>query len=131
MHYTLIQMRSTAVSSHLKCGPTINLKNTVVIASGRDKELLQSHLGDLNVGLTAGYGVWVRPMEGPWHQMISERLEWKRVVLPIMEWFARRTSGSLVEVKPSGIHQSLSVGYRVRNPQEVRTLLKTFLAVQS
>ena len=196
-------------------------KNTVVIVSGREKEFLQTHLGDLHVGLIAGHGVWVRPVEGPWHLMVSERLEWKEVVLPIMEWFARRTPGSFIEqkgfsvawhyrqvepdlalirlselkealtefinnyqlsilegnrvleVKPSEIHKGLSAGYwlgmkewdfifaagddltdedlflaipkgytvkvgsgtsfaryRVHTPQEVRALLKTFLAAR-
>jgi trehalose 6-phosphate synthase/phosphatase len=78
---------------------------TVHIASGRDRNTLDSWLGGLPIGLHAEHGLWSRRSAGD---------EWKRAdVLPglprladitvLLEEAVQRTPGSLIERKSTGI----------------------------
>jgi len=74
--------------------------NEVVLISGRDRKTLDQWLGSLPVSMVAEHGVWVRERGGPW-TLIDDHLspEWKRWVRPLMELYAERTPGAIIEEK--------------------------------
>jgi len=75
-------------------------RNHVVIISGRDKDTLQSWLGDTGADLVASHGLWMKEgKEGNWHQTEVLDNSWKDQIRPILEMSMDRTPGSLVEEK--------------------------------
>ena len=74
-------------------------KNDVVIISGRDKATLTKWLGSLNVTLIAEHGAWVKEKSKNWQCTEPSSNDWKDVIRPILELYADRTPGSLVEEK--------------------------------
>lgn len=74
-------------------------KNEVVIVSGRDKDTLKKWFGNLNVGLIAEHGVWIKEGEGAWEMIEPLINDWKEEIRPIMELYMDRTPGSFIEEK--------------------------------
>lgn len=74
-------------------------KNVVVIISGRDKATLTKWLGNLNVALIAEHGAWIKPKNEDWQCVEPLREDWKDTIRPILETYADRTPGALVEEK--------------------------------
>ncbi len=74
-------------------------RNEVVIVSGRDREALAGWLGDLDVGLVAEHGAWVRERGGAWRATVSRDAAWKDRVRPVLERYLRRTPGAVLEEK--------------------------------
>jgi len=74
-------------------------KNDVVIISGRDKATLTKWLGTLNVTLIAEHGAWVKEKRKDWQCIEPSSSDWKDAIRPILELYADRTPGSLVEEK--------------------------------
>jgi trehalose 6-phosphate synthase/phosphatase len=83
------------------------------VVSGRSHETLEHWLGDTGVGLHAEHGLWSRPPGGAWAQRSTPAPEWRERVLAILEDFAARTPGALVEEKSS----SLAWHYRMADPE--------------
>ena len=72
----------------------------VHVVSGRGREALQRWLGGLAVALHAEDGNWFSPQgTGEWSAGREMPQDWKAQVRPILDDFARRTPGSLVEEK--------------------------------
>lgn len=90
-----------------------NPKNTVVIISGRDKNTLQQWLGDLGTALVAEHGGWIRPDSRKWKCSQPFEVRWKNSIRPILEIYADRTPGSIVEEK----NFSLVWHYRRADPE--------------
>jgi len=88
-------------------------KNNVVIISGRDKEILTKWLGTLNVTLIAEHGAWVKEKNKDWQCIEPSSSDWKDAIRPILELYADRTPGSLVEEK----NFSLVWHYRRADPE--------------
>jgi trehalose 6-phosphate synthase/phosphatase len=85
----------------------------VSIVSGRGREVLEAWVGGLNVGLYAEHGLWSRPTpDAPWTSLENVPTEWKLLVRPILESFAARVPGALVEEK----FASLAWHYRQVDP---------------
>ena len=75
-------------------------RNTVVVASGRDRQTLDKWLGGLDVRLVAEHGAWSKQADGRWeHVDPTMTADWKREIKPILDLYADRTPGSLVEEK--------------------------------
>jgi len=74
-------------------------RNEVVVISGRDKETLTKWLGTCNVALIAEHGAWVRDKHKDWQRIDHFRTDWKDVIRPILEIYADRTPGAMVEEK--------------------------------
>ncbi len=89
-------------------------KNTVVVASGRERRTLDDWLGDLPVGLVAEHGAWLKPVNQAWHHVKPLNDEWKRELLPILEIYADRLPGALVEEKEN----SAAWHYRMADPEQ-------------
>lgn len=88
-------------------------KNEVVVISGRDKEILDSWLGSVNVSIAAGHGIWIRRAGGEWSLLEEVNDDWKATIQPVIEFFVDRTPGSVMEEK----HYSLAWHYRNAEPE--------------
>ncbi|MFW6233817.1 MAG: bifunctional alpha,alpha-trehalose-phosphate synthase (UDP-forming)/trehalose-phosphatase [Spirochaetota bacterium] len=88
-------------------------RNEVVIVSSRSREELESWLGHLNVGLVAGYGVWVKTRGGDWELTEHLNNDWMDSIRPILERYADRTPGSQLEEW----EYSLAWSYRKAEPE--------------
>ena len=91
-----------------------DLRNTVVIASGRERQPLEEWLGDLPVGLVAEHGAWLKFADQPWRRPKPLANEWKRDLLPILEIYADRLPGALVEER----EDSVAWHYRMADPEQ-------------
>ena len=74
-------------------------RNNVVIISGRDRKTLDEWFGNLNIGLIAEHGVWIKHKGDNWQTIEPLTNEWKKVVTPILELYMDRTPGSFIEEK--------------------------------
>jgi trehalose 6-phosphate synthase/phosphatase len=88
-------------------------KNQVVIISGRNKEALAEFFENVNIGLVAEHGAWIRNERGKWATTGDYNMDWKDKVRPILDRFKRRTPGALVEEKDF----SLVWHYRRADPE--------------
>jgi len=74
-------------------------RNQVVLISGREKGSIDEWFGNMNIGLVAEHGVWVKDKDGEWQQTLTITNDWKEEVRPILELWVDRTPGSFVEEK--------------------------------
>jgi trehalose 6-phosphate synthase/phosphatase len=91
---------------------TENRKNEVVVISGRDRAILESWLGGLDIGLVSEHGAWIRKRDGQWTATESVTRDWKKSIKPILDLYVVRTPGSFIEEKDL----SLSWHYRRSDP---------------
>jgi trehalose 6-phosphate synthase/phosphatase len=89
-------------------------KNAVVVASGRERHVLEEWLGDLPLGLVAEHGAWLKFAGQSWRRPKPLATEWKRELLPILEIYADRLPGTLVEER----EDSLAWHYRMADPEQ-------------
>lgn len=80
-------------------------KNTVVLVSTNERNVIGSWLTDRRVGVMAESGYFYRlPNEEEWQAMTEDTdPSWKKVVRPIMQYFTERTPGSRIESKESAL----------------------------
>lgn len=74
-------------------------RNDVVIASGRERKVLDSWFGQLPIGLISEHGIWTKEKGKEWEMDTSVSNEWKDELIPILEIYMDRTPGSFVEEK--------------------------------
>jgi trehalose 6-phosphate synthase/phosphatase len=86
-------------------------RNHVFIISGRRKDTLKNWFGDLGVGLVAEHGVWIREIGSDWRMMKPLDTAWKPKLLPILESYVDRLSGSMLEIK------EFSIAWHYRNSE--------------
>jgi len=75
----------------------------LVIISGRDKHTLQKWFDEINVNLVAEHGAMLRNKSNKWEMIAPLPQEWKKEILPIMEFYVDRTPGSFIEEKEFSI----------------------------
>lgn len=86
----------------------------VHVVSGRSPDVLERWLGDLPLALHAEHGMWSRASrDEPWHAREKGDVAWRESVLRILEDFAARTPGALVEEKTA----SVAWHYRAADPE--------------
>jgi trehalose 6-phosphate synthase/phosphatase len=73
--------------------------NHVVLISGRTKDNLDEWFGMLPIGLVAEHGAWLKTGGEDWRMLRSMPHEWKTKIRPLLEMYADRVPGSLVEEK--------------------------------
>ncbi|GMF18792.1 unnamed protein product [Phytophthora lilii] len=80
-------------------------KNTVVLVSAHEKNVIGSWLTDRRVGVVAESGYFYRlPNDDEWQVMTEDTdPSWKKVVRPIMQYFTERTPGSQIDSKESSL----------------------------
>ncbi len=98
---------------------TENQKNTLVIVSGRDHHTLEKWFGELDVHLIASHGLWLKHPETSWEMTIALNNEWKSTINHVLEVYADRMPGALIEEKDF----SLAFHYRLCEPDLVATKL--------
>jgi trehalose 6-phosphate synthase/phosphatase len=87
---------------------------SVHIVSGRGHETLESWFRDLPVSLWAEHGLWHRAdRSSSWETSTGASTAWMPQAQAILEWFAARTPGALVERKAS----ALAWHYRMSDPE--------------
>jgi trehalose 6-phosphate synthase/phosphatase len=89
-------------------------KNTVVVASGRERHILEEWFGDLPLGLVAEHGAWLKFADQSWRRPKPLANEWKSELLPILEIYADRLPGALVEER----EDSLAWHHRMADPEQ-------------
>lgn len=91
-----------------------DVKNcTVAIVSGRDKDFMEKHFGDTNLTLCAEHGVWIKHPQETWHTINFIQDTWKNNLKPILELYADRTPGAVLEEKD----YSLAFHFRNADPE--------------
>jgi len=91
-----------------------NLKKfTVAIVSGRSKEFMEKYFGDTNLTLCAEHGVWIKEPQENWHTINFIQNTWKNKLKPILELYADRTPGAILEEK----NYSLAFHFRNADPE--------------
>ncbi len=75
----------------------------VYVISGRSADTLEQWLGDLPIGLVCEHGFALREVGRAWEERGTVAGHALRRVLPLLEEFARRTPGAMVERKRSAI----------------------------
>jgi trehalose 6-phosphate synthase/phosphatase len=110
----ILDYDGTLVSHRLKpgrAGPDAELLNLlrqlvdrreddVVLVSGRTRDVLDQWFADLHIGLVGEHGAWLRHAdEGQWKCLQPMEAGWKATLKPIMEMYADRTPGAIVQEK--------------------------------
>jgi trehalose 6-phosphate synthase/phosphatase len=78
-----------------------DLKNQVVISSGRDFHTLESWLGHLPLDMTAEHGAFYKE-EGEWHKK-SSNITWNEEILQIFQNYVDKTPRSEIEIKDTAL----------------------------
>jgi trehalose 6-phosphate synthase/phosphatase len=85
-----------------------NLKNRIVIISGREKDFLEKQFKNIDATLIAEHGYFIKEYGKDWEKQVQENLSWKEKILPILEEYVNWCPGSIIEHK----HASLTWHYR-------------------
>ncbi len=88
-------------------------KNDVVIISGRDKEILESWFGNIDIALIAEHGVWIKEKNKDWKLITNLSAKWKKEIRQILDFYVDKTPGSFIEEKSF----SLVWHYRKADPE--------------
>ncbi len=83
-------------------------RNTVVIISGRERAFIEEQFGDMDVILITEHGYFIKYPGGEWSNNHDINLSWKKKILPILNDYVDRCSGSMIEEK----HASIAWHYR-------------------
>ena len=90
-----------------------NADTEVVIISGRDRAILESWLGFLNITLVAEHGAWIKRRGEQWRLSKPLVNSWKGQLAPMLEMYVDRLPGSFIEEKEF----SLVWHFRQANPE--------------
>ncbi|MGQ9578537.1 MAG: trehalose-phosphatase [Candidatus Aminicenantales bacterium] len=88
-------------------------KNVVIIISGRVRKILDGWFANLEIGLVAEHGVWLKPKNEVWRMTKPLENSWKQDLLPVLEVYVDRLPGSFIEEKDF----SLAWHYRACQPE--------------
>ena len=80
-----------------------DLRNKVVIISGRDRHFLQHQFSMANITLIAEHGFFIKEPHKEWITNIFLGLDWKDRVAPVLKKFVDRCSGSFIEEKEASL----------------------------
>jgi trehalose 6-phosphate synthase/phosphatase len=82
---------------------TTDPKNTVVIISGRSRDFLEKQFMAININLVAEHGYFIKIAGKSWKATVETDLQWKKVVLPILNEYVDRCNGTFIEEKTGSI----------------------------
>ncbi len=108
-------------------GLSKNKHNQVVIISGRDRESLESWLGQLNLDFIGEHGVWIKERGEDWQTLTNLSGEWKQVLKPVLELYVDRTPGSIIEEKDYSLvwhHRKVETGLGELRTRELSSHIK-------
>ncbi|MBK7256772.1 MAG: bifunctional alpha,alpha-trehalose-phosphate synthase (UDP-forming)/trehalose-phosphatase [Ignavibacteriae bacterium] len=95
-----------------------DLRNTLVLVSGRDRGTLEEWFGTIPMHLVAEHGTWIKEYAGAWELLKPLPREWKERIFPILEHYADRLPGSRIEEK----EYSVVWHYRNAHPEQAQLL---------
>ncbi len=99
---------------------------TVYVISGRSRNVLESWLGHLPIGLVSEHGLAMRAPGEAWERRVRvSGAPLKRLVQPLFEDFVRRTPGSRMELKDAAI----AWHYRAVDPEFAAFQVSELLAL--
>lgn len=108
---------------------TSDKRNRVMIVSGRPKNVLESFFEDKGLGLVAEHGGWIFDA-GIWVKSSVTSIKWKKLVKPILEQYASRTPGALVEEKDFSLvwhYRKVSPDLAYVRKEELKMQLRSLL----
>ena len=76
-----------------------DVKNSVILLSGREKEILDRWFSNLKVDLIAEHGAWLKKNPNNWKTIKPLAGDWKDEIKPILELHTNRTPGSFIQEK--------------------------------
>ncbi|XP_075514555.1 putative alpha,alpha-trehalose-phosphate synthase [UDP-forming] 11 [Primulina tabacum] len=109
-------------------------KNMVFIVSGRGKDSLGKWFSQCErLGLSAEHGYFTRWNKvSPWESCgLAVDLDWRKIVLPVMEHYTEATDGSWIEIKESALvwhHQEADPDFGSWQAKELLDHLESVLA---
>lgn len=89
-------------------------RNELLIATGRDRAILDKWFHGVPLALAAEHGAWIKERGEDWRIQHSLPLDWKVRLLPILEMYADRVPGAFVEEKDF----SLGWHYRIADQEQ-------------
>lgn len=92
--------------------------NSLVIISGRDRASLNEWFGRLDATLVAEHGSWIRDRGAEWRVFKQQTSEWKSQIVPIVQLYADRLPGAIVEEKDYAV----AWHYRSADPEQAQRL---------
>lgn len=110
-----------------------DIKNDLVIISGRDKNTLNEWFGKENISLIAEHGAWVKHRHKEWNPRIQSTPKWKDLIRPILESFVDMTAGSLIEEKTYSLvwhYRKSDIELGVLRAMELKDQLSSMLSNQ-
>jgi trehalose 6-phosphate synthase/phosphatase len=111
-----------------------DIRNTVVIVSGRRREFLSQWFGDLPVVLIAEHGAFVRRPGSDWHSNVDGDVSWKQQVRSVLERYEDRCSGSFMEEKTHSLvwhYRNADPGISLLRSQELKHELRELVTHDS
>jgi len=78
---------------------TKDLRNHLVIISGRGRAFIEKHLGHLRISLICEHGLWSKPFQKEWRKVKDVHNFWKNEIHQVLEGYVGRTPGSFIEEK--------------------------------
>jgi trehalose 6-phosphate synthase/phosphatase len=87
-------------------------KNKIVIISGREQKFLEKQFKKVDITIIAEHGFFIKEPHQKWKTNIAVDLDWKQKVLPILNEYVDRCSGSFIEEKYA------SLAWHYRNVEE-------------
>lgn len=107
-------------------------RTSIHLISGAARSTIEDRFGAIPISLHAEYGFWSRPADtGEWACRAMPELEWWDQVLEILQAFAARTPGSLVEEKTATLawhYRWAEAEFGAFQANEIRTHLAQILS---
>lgn len=80
-----------------------DIKNQIVIISGRSKDFLENQFMGINVTLVAEHGYLIKRRGENWERTVELDFKWKKSVIPILTEYVNRCNGTFIEEKAGSI----------------------------
>jgi len=97
-----------------------DVRNEVVIISGRDRPSMQSWFDHLPIAFAAEHGAWIKERDSDWRLASSHATSWKEKLLPLLELYVDRLPGAFIEDKDF----SLVWHYRSADPEQAMVVAR-------
>ncbi len=91
-----------------------DIKNEVILISGRDKETLQNWFSLPGMNIVAEHGIWIKEKSESWRMIKPLTNDWKAQILPILKMYVDRVPGAFIEEKEF----SIAWHYRRADPEQ-------------
>lgn len=87
--------------------------STFFIVTGRSIKFIDELFREVDIGIVAEYGSWIKKPHENWNELFKENTDWKKEILPIMQRYKNRLPNSTIEEKSF----SLVFHYRRSDPE--------------